>query len=487
MLIVNTYVAVDIGASSGRLMLGQIENGKLELQEMHRFKNGFLKEANHERWQIDYLIQEIFQGLEKIKRAGYGRITLGIDTWAVDYVLVDAAGNKIQNPISYRDSRTSDTIPKVTSILSQAEIYRKTGIQFLNFNTLYQLFEEDPNLLAKTSKIMMIPDYLGFVLTGKAVMETTNASTTQLLNLHDQNLDPDLLKIIKIAPQKFPKLVNAGTFLGPLKDCWYHQYDLPKTQVITVATHDTASAVVGTPGFGNNWAYLSSGTWSLLGCELTSPINGSIAFQSNYTNEGGAYGKYRFLKNIMGLWIIQQVQRELKPAVDFPELVNLAQQEPPFKQYINVNDSRFLNPPNGMITEIKRYCQETHQSVPQTPGEIAMAIYSNLALYYTHELKVLERIVKQKIAILHIVGGGSQVNLMNQLTASLAQTSVAAGPKEATALGNIIVQMITQQEIADLNSGRKLIADSFPITEFKPQETEFAPQLANYEQFLRKE
>ncbi|MBA1393665.1 rhamnulokinase, partial [Lactobacillus sp. XV13L] len=284
----NTYVAVDIGASSGRLMLGQLRDGKLHLQEMHRFKNGFVKEAGHDRWQIDKLIHEIFIGLEKIKQAGFSQITLGIDTWAVDYVLVGNNGQKLQNPISYRDDRTQNSIAKLTSDLPKDYIYKKTGIQFLDFNTLYQLFEEDKELLAQTSKIMMIPDYIGYVLTGKAVTEVTNASTTQMLSLREGLFDHDLLKKVNVRSEQFPKLVDAGTVLGSLKASWYQQYDLPQTTVITVATHDTASAVVGTPGIGQHWAYLSSGTWSLLGCELNVPENGEQAYQENYTNEWGA-------------------------------------------------------------------------------------------------------------------------------------------------------------------------------------------------------
>lgn len=485
MLIVHTYVAVDIGASSGRLILGQIENGKLKLQEMHRFKNEFIKNDGHDRWQIDHLIKEILLGLEKIKKSGFKNVNLGIDTWGVDYVLVDATGKKIQNPISYRDKRTQSTIAKVTASIPPEIIYQKTGIQFLNFNTIYQLFEEDPKLLAKTEKIMLIPDYLGFVLTGKAVMETTNASTTQLLNLKEKKLDPDLLKMLGVKFDQFPTLVSAGTKLGPLKKEWYRKYDLPKTKVVTVATHDTASAVVGTPGFGNNWAFLSSGTWSLLGCELIKPNVSNLAYQYNYTNEWNAYGSYRFLKNIMGLWIIQRVQKELNPLVDFNNLVEMAQHEVPFQQYIDVNDQRFINPKQGMITELQNYCRQTKQVIPQTPGELAMAVYSNLALYYTYELKILDQILNRKTELLNIVGGGSQVNLVNQLTASMAQIVVKSGPIEATAVGNIIVQMIANNELTNLSAGRELIFNSFTIKQYLPQSEKYLTHLVKYEQFLK--
>ena len=481
----NTYVAVDIGASSGRLMLGQLHDGKLQLQEMHRFKNGFVKKDGHDRWQIDHLIEEIFKGLEKIKQAGYSKITLGIDTWAVDYVLVGHDGKKLQDPISYRDDRTSDSIAKLTSDLPKDYIYKKTGIQFLDFNTLYQLFEEDKELLAQTSKIMMIPDYIGYVLTGKAVTEVTNASTTQMLNLREGLFDHDLLKKVNVYPDQFPKLVDAGTVLGNLSTAWYQKYDLPQTEVITVATHDTASAVVGTPGIGQHWAYLSSGTWSLLGSELNVPENGIEAYRHNYTNEWGAYGTYRFLKNIMGLWIIQNVQKELPQAYSFAELVTLAQKEKPFQQYIDVNDSRFTNPANGMIKELQSYCQETQQTVPQTPGELAMAVYSNLSLYYANELEILGDILGYPLDSLNIVGGGSNVDLMNQLTATLAQIDVYAGPSEATAIGNLIVQMITQGDILNVYLARRLIIDSFNIKKFTPKSTNYSEQFDQYKRFLK--
>ena len=279
------YVAVDIGASSGRLMLGQLEDGKLKLQEMHRFKNGFEFKNNHDRWNIDYLIDEIFKGLEKIKESGYTEVSLGIDTWAVDYVLVGKDGKKLQDPISYRDKRTSNSINELTTEVSKEYIYKKTGIQFLNFNTLYQLFEEDKELLKKTDKIMMIPDYIGYILTGKAVTEITNASTTQMLSLREGLFDKNLLEKVNVSSDQFAKLVDAGTVLGNLKEDWYSKYELPKVNVVTVATHDTASAVIGTPCEGQHWAYLSSGTWSLIGTELNIPENGAKAFKENYTNE----------------------------------------------------------------------------------------------------------------------------------------------------------------------------------------------------------
>lgn len=481
----NTYVAVDIGASSGRLMLSQLKDGKMTLKEMHRFTNGFSYKNGHDRWDIDHIIKEILVGLQKIKKAGYDNISLGIDTWAVDYVLVGKDGKKLEDPISYRDSRTDTAIKDLTAKVSKEQIYKKTGIQFLDFNTLYQLFEENKDLLAKTDKIMMIPDYIGYVLTGKAVLEVTNASTTQMLSLREGLFDKNLLEEVNVKPEQFPKLVDAGTPLGKLDKSKFPDYDLPDTDIITVATHDTASAVVGSPGMGHHWAYLSSGTWSLIGTELNVPENGPEAFKENYTNEWGAYGTYRFLKNIMGLWMVQCVKRELDDKYSFSELAEMAGKVEPFQQFININDKRFENPKN-MIKEIQAYCRETGQKVPETPGEICMTIYSNLALFYANEIQKLNNILGYKIDTLNIVGGGSNVALLNQLTSTVSGIDVYAGPGEATAIGNLTVQMITKSDILNVYLARRIISDSFDIKKYIPEEGKYQGVLEKYQDFLHK-
>ena len=369
---------------------------------------------------------------------GYKLIDMGIDTWAVDYVLVGADGKKMHDPVSYRDMRTNTAISKLTSELPKSYIYEKTGIQFQNFNTLYQLYTEERDDLAKADKILMIPDYIGYVLTGNAVTEVTNASTTQMLNLRQGLFDKDLLKEVNVAQDQFPELVESCTPLGKISHKWHMKYDIPDTAVITVAAHDTASAVVGTPGLGDHWAFLSSGTWSLLGAELNTPENGQDAFKENYTNEWGAYGTYRFLKNIMGLWIVQCIKRELKDQYSFNELAEMADKVAPFRVFIDVNDKRFENP-KSMIKELQQYVAETGQAKLETPGELTRAVYENLALYYANEIQKLSTIIADPIDTLNIVGGGSNVTLMNQLTADLAGIKVVAGPSEATAIGNLLV------------------------------------------------
>lgn len=484
-----SYLAVDIGASSGRLILGNLsDERRLELKEIHRFKNGFVKSMGHDRWRIDDIVSNVLKGLEKARKLGIDQCTVGIDTWAVDYCLIGKNGEKLQDPISYRDTRTRGSIGNLTSDFPKSYIYKKTGIQFLELNTLYQLYCENKDLLEKTDKIVMIPDYIGYVLTGKSVAEVTNASTTQMLNLRERLFDQDLLKKVNVTANQFPELVEPGTVLGDIKEAWRKTYDLPaKCKVITVATHDTASAVVGTPGKGNHWAFLSSGTWSLLGTELNVPEVSDEAFKENYTNEWGAYGTYRFLKNIMGLWGIQEIARAQNYKYSYAEMAKMASAALPFEQFVAINDSRFTNPGN-MIEAIQNYCKEKGQNVPETTAELTSCIYDNLALCYASELEKLAHITKKDIRSLYIVGGGSNISLLNQLTANLADVTVYAGPSEATAIGNLIVQMISEGDIKDVAEAREMIADSFAIRIYKPDHDEkWRKIFKQYKEFLKSE
>ncbi|MGM9943370.1 MAG: rhamnulokinase family protein, partial [Lysinibacillus sp.] len=295
------HLAIDIGASSGRIVHGELENGKIVLNEIHRFPNFFREEHGHCFWNIDYLFEEIVKGLIKAKQNGISECTLGVDTWAVDYVLLDEQGNRLQDVYAYRDVRTEHTMEKVFNILPKETIYKKTGIQFLSFNTLFQLFEESKDVLARCKHILLIPDYLNYLLTGKSTLEITNFSTTQLLNISTRQLDNDLLNIVNLKPSQFPTLIEPGIEIGPLLSSLTKQFDLPNVTVISVASHDTASAVLGTPSISEHWAYLSSGTWSLVGIESNKPFVTDETLHDNYTNEYGAFHTYRFLKNIMGL------------------------------------------------------------------------------------------------------------------------------------------------------------------------------------------
>ncbi|SJZ44664.1 L-rhamnulokinase [Pilibacter termitis] len=464
------YIAIDIGASSGRLIHGKVESGKLTINEIHRFKNSFSFVNGHERWGLDFLIQQIFLGLEKAKRQGIEECFIGIDTWAIDYVLLDKIGERLADSISYRDKRTQNKIEEFCQSISKEEIYKRTGIQFLEFNTLYQLFTEERELLEKADKLLLIPDYIAYVLSGKMVLEETNASTTQLLNIHERRLDSHLLEKVGVEENLFPPLVSAGELLGEVLDKWQEEYDLPKAKVITVATHDTASAVVGVPAIfpEKNWAYLSSGTWSLIGIETNTPIVTELGYDYNFTNEWGAYGTYRVLKNIMGLWIVQEIQRLYENGkYTFAQMATFAKETPFFTSIIDVNDPIFTNPENTIET-IQEQCRKTGQVVPKTIGELTNCVYSSLVKCYQKELGHIEEVLGKKINALYIVGGGSNVRLLNQLIADTLDLSVYAGPSEATAIGNLAVQMIATGEIKDKDEARKLIAHSQELQVFEP-------------------
>lgn len=464
-----TYIAVDIGASSGRLMLSEKNPfNKISLEEVHRFKNGFSDNSGTDYWNADHLIEEILIGLEKVKQRGVEKCYVGIDTWGVDYCLLDKQGQALSQPVSYRDDRTRQAMEEFDQQFSLQMLYQKTGIQLQPFNTVFQLFKEDREKLAHAKQLLLMPDYLGYVLTGQAVLEKTNASTMQLMNLKTRKLDEDVLTAIDVVKELFPNPVEPGTILGPILKEKFPTYDLPDAMFITIASHDTASAVVGTPGKGDNWAYISSGTWSLMGVEIEEGISTPKAFEANFTNEWGVQGTIRFLKNIMGMWLIQEVARIQDYQYSYPELAELASQEEAFVSLIDVNDSRFMNPKN-MITEIQSYCREMDQKIPETAGELARCIYDSLALCYAVELEKLEKITGRTITQLHIVGGGSNNDLLNQLTANACGINVLAGPGEATAIGNIIVQMVATKGFGTLAEGREGIKKSFPMKEFQPQ------------------
>ncbi|MCY8404739.1 rhamnulokinase [Bacillus sonorensis] len=467
----HVYVSVDIGASSGRLILSSMEEGKLQLQEVHRFANGFTNHHGKCVWDIDHLLTETIKGLAIVKSRGHNCCMVGIDTWAVDYLLLGDDGKRLQEAVSYRDSRTAETMGKVFNRISQEEIYRKTGIQFLQFNTLYQLYEEEKDKLAQTKQILLIPDYLNYRLTGKAVNEVTNASTTQLFNLQTKTYDEELLKVIGLKPDQFPEIVEPGTFIGKLDPTLFPSYDLPDCDVYTVASHDTASAVVGTPGDGNNWAFLSSGTWSLIGIESVYPIVTEAAFKEAFTNEAGMNGTTRFLKNIIGMWVMQEIRKILPQDYNFDRFVAEAKKEKPFQQFVNFNEDRFLNPHN-MVAEIQAYCARTNQKVPETAGELAGCVYSNLAIIYAIVLNKLTELTGKSIETVHIVGGGAKNAYLNQLTADVSGKTVYAGPAEATAIGNVLVQMMAAGEVATLEEARRLIRSSFEIGKFEPRALE---------------
>lgn len=466
---IDNYIAIDIGASSGRLILSRTtENNKISFEEIYRFKNGFSKVGKYDCWDIENLTKNILIGLEKVKQNGIEECFVGIDTWAVDYCLLDENNHLIDDPISYRDNRTDESVAKFSKIISLEELYKKTGIQIQPFNTIFQLFSEEKGKLEKTKKILLIPDYLGYYFTGKTVAEKTNASTTQLLNIETKYWDEKILSVLGIKEEIFPKLVDPGTFLGEINAEKFPEHDLPKAKFITVASHDTASAVVGTPGVGDNWAYISSGTWSLLGVENKTVNISSKALKDNYTNEWGFNNTFRFLKNIMGMWLIQEISRMNNYEYSYPEIAKKASQVHSLNSIIDVNDKCFLNPDN-MLEEIKKYCDKTNQKIPTNIWEMARVVYDSLATCYAKELKNLEHILDKKIETLYIVGGGANNHFLNQLTADMANIKVIAGPTEATAIGNLVIQMIANNRFENLEEARISIRNSFEFHEFYPK------------------
>lgn len=462
------YLAIDIGASSGRHILGSIENGKIKLEEIYRFKNGIRKIGNEFCWDIDNLFNEIKSGIKKCKEVNKIPRTIGIDTWAVDFVLLDNKEKRITNAVSYRDDRTEGMMEEVFNTIPKDMMYLYTGIQFQRFNTIYQLMsikKNNPEILEKAKTFLMIPDYLNFLLTGKKVNEYTNASSTQLVNSFDKRWDKKILTELGISHDIFQEIRLPKTSLGSLRSEFVEEFGFDM-EVILPATHDTASAFISSVCNDSDSIYLSSGTWSLIGVENRFPICVPQAMDYNFTNEGGIDYRYRFLKNIMGLWVIQEVQKNLDNKYSFAELVELAKEHIDFNSIINVDDDRFLKPEN-MLEEIKMYCIETNQKVPELPGEFAICVYKSLANCYKEAVDSLEEIFEKKFKRINIFGGGCQNKLLNELVAKVTEKEVIAGPIEATAIGNIVAQLLSKDIFNDLQEARNAIRESFDIEVFR--------------------
>lgn len=473
-------VAVDLGASSGRVMLARFESGTRHicLREIHRFSNCLKQVEETTAWDLDALEGEIRTGLQKACDEGIRIDSIGIDTWGVDFVLIDRDGNRVGLPVSYRDSRTDGVMDRALGELGREEIYRRTGIQFLPFNTLYQLralSERQPELLDKVEHALLIPDYFCYRLTGALNWEYTNATTTQLVNINSDSWDETLLAWAGVPQKWFGTPTHPGNVIGQ----WICR-EGNKIPVVSVATHDTASAVIGAPLKDKDAAYLSSGTWSLMGMESKTPYATPKALAANITNEGGAEGRYRVLKNIMGLWLLQRVTRELK-ITDLPDLIARAQLIPACKFVINPNDDRFINP-ESMSREIQAACRESHQPVPLDDSELARCIFDSLALLYAQILKELADLRGRPVSCLHIVGGGSQNALLNQLCADACGVPVLAGPVEASTLGNVGCQLMALDEITDVDDFRKVVAANYELTPFSPQtDSEIARYVAQFQ------
>lgn len=464
-------LAVDIGASGGNVSAGFLEKGKLKLVEVHRFSNNLIEKDNKFIWDIDKLFTEIKNGIAKCENLELLPNSIGINTWAVDFVLLDENGNLLTDAIAYRDPRTNGVMEEVFQILNKEYLYERTGIQFQKFNTIFQLYAlkmTEPEILEKAKSFLMIPDYFNYLLTGNKVNEYTNVTTTQLVNAFTKDWDYDLIEKLGFNSEMFHEINQPKTIVGNLKSKYKSKFGFDM-QVILPATHDTASAVVAIPE-PDETIFLSSGTWSLIGVENDSPLCTESALHYNFTNEGGFDYRYRFLKNIMGLWMIQEVRRLCNNKYSFKELVNMAQETAEdFNSIVDVNDERFLNPPN-MIKEIESYCRETNQVLPKNPGEIAKCIYDSLAESYRDSIKQIEKLMDKEYNTIHIIGGGAKNKMLNKLIAIISKKEVYAGPFEATALGNIIVQLIALGKINNLKESRELVKHSFQIDRFLADE-----------------
>ena len=461
----NYFLAIDIGASSGRHILGHTENGKLLLEEIYRFKNGAIKKDGKLVWDDKALFTSIVEGLKKCKELGKIPVSVGIDTWGVDYALLDKDDKLIGEIYSYRDERTLAVMKEVYGIVPERELYERTGIKEQVFNTVFQLYcDKKSGKLDKAETFLMMPDYLHFLLTGVKKNEYTNASTTGLLNAANRDWDYVVIEKLGFKKSLFKPLSQPCERVGGFKKEIIKEVGFDST-VYLPATHDTASAVMAVPSESNP-LYISSGTWSLIGIETPKENTSALAEKSGFTNEGGFNRTVRFLKNIMGMWMIQNIKKELNDEYDFVELVRLAESAEDFSGRVDVNDLSFFSP-NSMINAVKDYCKKTEQQVPETVGELAYCVYTSLAESYKKSVEQIETITGEKFDKIHIVGGGCQNALINSLTARITGRTVVAGPVEATATGNLIAQMLAIKEISSLSEGKALIRDSFEIKEIK--------------------
>ncbi len=459
------------------MILGRLGEGRVTIEEVHRFPNGAVKIAGSLRWDILRIFEELKIGLRKVAAKGVAAQSLSVDSWGLDYALTGAGQPLLSLPHSYRDARTDSTFAAAMCAPGPEPIFAETGIQFMQVNTLYQLIAERENsgqLLSLADRFLMIADYVHFLFSGVAVAEESLASTTQLYNPVTRKWSERLIEMFALPAHIFPPLVAPGTKLAPLLPAVAAEIDMGAVQVIATCSHDTGAAVAAVPACGGeDWAYLSSGTWSLIGVELPQPLLDDTVRAHNFTNEAGFGGTTRFLKNIVGLWLLQECRRTWTRAgqeYNYGTLATEAEHAAPFRSLINPNDARFLKP-DEMPEKIAAYCRETSQPTPETPGQFTRCIYESLALLYRRTLDEIVSVTGRRIARLHIVGGGSQSALLNQFAANATGRTVLAGPVEATALGNLLIQAIALGHLGSLADLRQTVAASSVITEYLPQES----------------
>lgn len=465
-----TSLAVDLGAESGRVFAGTFDGERVCLKEVHRFPNDPVKLPDGLYWDALRLVSEIKKSLTKTVQQGHRLESLGVDSWAVDFGLLDRDGALISNPYHYRDSRTEGMMERAAERMPREEVYRTTGIQFMPINTLYQLLamRESP-LLEAAETLLLIPDLLNYWLTGEKSCEYTNATTTQLLDLQTGEWSQDLLKRMGLPARVFPSVVPPATQIGSLLPEVAEEVGVG-LPVLTVASHDTASAVVAVPAEGEDFAYVSSGTWSLVGVELPGPVVGDGALEANFTNEGGFGGTTRFLKNVTGLWLLQECRRTWAGEgrdYSYEELTRLAEEAPAAGPLVDPDHPAFLAP-GDMPSRIRHFCEGTGQRPPEGPADVARCVFESLALKYRYVIEQAKDLTGREVRTVHVVGGGSQNALLCQLTADAAGLPVVAGPVEATAVGNVMVQALARGRVGSLEEIRAVVRRSFETKTYEP-------------------
>lgn len=457
------YLAIDIGASSGRHMLAGMKDGKMQLEEVYRFPNGMDNKNGTLCWDVERLFTEIKNSLKKCKEIGKIPVSMGIDTWGVDYVLLDKDDNILGDTVGYRDSRTEGMDEKVYEVIPQDDLYARTGIQKQIFNTIYQLMavkELHPEYLEQAETILMIPDYFNFLLTGVKKNEYTEATTGQLISPKTNDWDYELIDMLGYNSGMFLPVSMPGTVVGGFTEEVQKEVGFNCT-VVLPATHDTGSAVLAVPTNDDDAVYISSGTWSLMGIERKEADCSMESMKANFTNEGGYDHRFRYLKNIMGLWMIQSVKKEFTEDLSFAQICEMASKET-ISSIVDCNDDCFLAP-KSMIEAVQKFCRDTNQQVPETVGEISSVIYNSLAKCYGATVEEIEAITGKKYSTIYVVGGGSNAGYLNELTAKYTGRKVSAGPSEATAIGNVIVQMLHDGVFASLPEARTCVKESFDV------------------------
>ena len=480
-------LAFDFGASSGRAIIGCFDGDKITLEEVHRFSNDPVSVGGTVYWDVLRLFYEIKQGIIKAKIAG-GFDSIGIDTWGVDFGLIDSEGKLMENPVHYRDTRTVGLVDEAFKTMPKEKLYGITGIQFMELNTLFQLIslkKYRPWMLERADKMLFMPDLFGYMLTGKMCAEYSIASTSQLIDLDKRTWSKEILDAFGIKESVFAPLVQPGTVLGELSKEVCEECGVDPVPVISVCGHDTQSAITSVPCEDGDFAFLSSGTWSLFGTELDKPIVNETSMNINITNEGGFDGSTGFLKNIIGLWLIQESRRQWKregKEYSYADLEKLALSAEPFKCFIDPDAPEFV--PHGNIPErVREFCRKTGQYVPETVGEIMRCIYESLAMKYRLTFEKLRECTERDYPVIHVIGGGTKDGLLCQMTANSCDRTVKAGPIEATVMGNIAVQLMSDGSVKNIGQARKIVADSFELKTFEPKDTD--KWAGAYEDFLK--